>query len=310
MGISPATVRNVMVDLEEAGLLEQPHTSAGRVPTDRGYRVFVDRLMVRETPTREEIVLLRTELGDPRQTVEGLLERTSRALGKAAAQLGIAISPKVREGILVRVEASPLASGRVLFSFVFASGAVRTIHARMEGEESGSSISEALSWVNRKIDGLELRALSRLLEREMASDVLPSDWRGVFRVLGEAVGSLMGVEESEQVHFGGTANIMAQPEFSDPERLRPIVAMMERSDLLIRSLPSRSKEEAGSARVIIGTENRWRPMRHCSLVISSYQSGPARGSIGVIGPTRMPYPKLVPLVERTAQLISSSLDTI
>ena len=85
---------------------------------------------------------------------------------------------------------------------------------------------------------------------------------------------------------------------------------MERSDLLIRSLPSARKEEAEGALVIIGRENRWRPMRHCSLVISSYQSGPARGSIGVIGPTRMPYAKLVPLVERTAQLISSTLDTV
>ncbi|MCK4547645.1 MAG: heat-inducible transcription repressor HrcA [Candidatus Eisenbacteria sp.] len=307
MAVSPATVRNVMVDLEEAGLLEQPHTSAGRVPTDVGYRVFVDRLMVKEAPTREEIVLLRTELGHERRTVESFLKRTSRALGKAADQLGIAISPGIRAGALARIEASPLAGGRLLLGFAFVSGAVRTIHTRMDKDEAGASLSEAMSWVNRRIDGLGLKDLSRFLEREIGSHMLPADWRGVFGLLREAVEMLLGMEEGEQVHFGGAANIMAQPEFSDPEHLRPIVAMMEQSDLLVRSLAGAEEE---GVRIIIGRENKWRPMRHCSLVVSTYQSGSVRGRIGVVGPIRMPYPRLVPLVERAAEIVSRSLESM
>lgn len=308
MGISPATVRNVMVDLEEAGLLQQPHTSAGRVPTDRGYRVFVDRLMVREAPTRGEIVLLRSGLAEERHSMDNLLESISRALGRAAAQLGIAVSPKVSEGTLRRIEASPISEAQILLSFALSSGTVRTVLSGVETRETKRALTEALGWVNRKAPGLGLEELSRLLEREVESDLLPADWLGVFRLVIDGVDTLLHSREGERVHFSGATNIMAQPEFSDPERLRPIVAMMERRELLFRTLPGSGDEEG--LRVIIGRENRWRPMRHCSLVLSSFRSGSARGEIGVIGPTRMPYPKLVPLVERMAQMISGSLEAM
>jgi len=308
MGVSPATVRNVMVDLEESELLEQPHTSAGRVPTDSGYRLFVDRLMEREALTREEIVFLRTEIGNEQQTVEGILEKISRALGRASRQLGMATSLRIREETLTRIEAGSVSDGRLLVSFTFSLGAVRTVLMRTDAEESRETLSEALNWVNRKVSGLRLAELSRVLEGEIRSDVLPEDWQTVFRLLLSAVESVIKSDESERVHFGGAANIMSQPEFSDPERLRPIVAIMERKDLLIRNL-SRVGEQEG-IRVIIGSENIWRPMRHCSMVLATYGSGSARGRIGVIGPTRMPYPKLVPLVERTAEMMSRLLETL
>jgi heat-inducible transcriptional repressor len=308
MGVSPATVRNVMVDLEESRLLEQPHTSAGRIPTDQGYRVFVDHLMEREALTREEIVLLRSEIGNEPQTIEGFLERTSRALGKASCQMGVATSLRIKEGTVTRIDVGSLSDGRLLVAFTFSPGAVRTVLVRTEAEVTESALPEALSWVNRKVGGLRLEELTRVLDQEIRSDVLPTDWQAVFRVLGKAAESAIRSEEGERVHIGGATNIMSQPEFSDPERLRPIVAIMERKDLLVRNL-SAPKESEG-VRVIIGSENVWRPMRHCSVVVSTYRSGSASGRIGVIGPTRMHYSKLVPLVERTAEMISRVLDAI
>jgi heat-inducible transcriptional repressor len=308
MGVSPATIRNVMVDLEETHLLEQPHTSAGRIPTDLGYRIFVDHLMEREALTREEIVLLRSEIRGEDRTVENFLEKISRALGRASSQLGIATSPRIREGAVARIEASLPSSDRILLGFVFSLGTVRTVLVRTEEDASAPALSEALSWVNRKVGGIGLAELARLLDREVGSDVLPGDWRVVFRLLQGAVQSLLGLDEGERVHFGGAANIIAQPEFSDPERLRPIVAMMERKDLLARSLETAGEEEG--VRIIIGRENRWKPMRHCSLVVSTYRSGSAWGRIGVIGPTRMPYPRMVPLVERTAEMVSRTLEAM
>jgi len=308
MGVSPATVRNVMVDLEDVGLLVQPHTSAGRVPTDLGYRVYVDRLMVREALGREEISVLRAALVTERRSVESFLERVSRALGQAAAQLGIAVAPRISQGTLARVEASPVSGNRVLVALVFSSGAVRTFLSRWEDDEVESAFSEPLNWVNRRVDGLGLVEFARMLERGIQSEMLPVEWRGVLRLLFDAAQAVLHPEEGHPVHFSGTDHIMAQPEFSSPQRLRPIMTMMERPDLLARNLETPEPREG--VRVIIGRENPWQPMQYCSVVLSTYVSGSASGAVGVIGPTRMPYRKMVPLVERAADMIRRSLETL
>ncbi len=309
LGVSPATVRNVMADLEELGYLAQPHTSAGRRPTDQGYRYYVDRLMSAERPPPGEQRRLRRCLGSGAAAdIEEILDSTSRALSSAARQVGLVGAPRFESSVFRHIDFVLLREGRVLVVLVSQSGVVH--HRPVAAPEIGSQadLDRMANYLNGLLQDLPLREVKERIVAEMASEVALYD-----TLLGRALelGSLaLGGEGSEgEVYFGDPVALFDQPEFSNAARMKGLFEAFEKKGLLL-SLLDRASEATG-IQLLIGEENPLADLRECTLVAAPYRrKGRVLGSVGVIGPTRMDYPRVVGLVDYTARLLGEVLDTL
>ena len=300
---SPATVRNEMSELEEQGFLEKPHTSAGRVPADRGFRYYVDHLLDRRRLMLEDRRELDRRYRARFVTVEELIARTARALSELSRQVGVAVVAPAETALLSAVsfwEAGP--------------GQVRVILQMMDG-----SRDERLIKNERGLDAVTLNRLSNLLNKIAPGRSLIGLRRELLRQMEEtrAQADLLlarAVELSEQVvtasptavFVSGQDHLFDLPEFAEAGRLREMVRTLEEKTVLARLLEQATM--TAGLRVIIGMENSMANMRDCAVIASSYGRGEARmGTLGVIGPTRMDYARLIPLVYYTSELISECL---
>jgi len=304
MDMSPATIRNVMMDLEERGLVAQPHTSAGRVPTDKGYRFYVDSLMLVETlgePEKQRILeqLRRVSLG-----VDTILEAASQVMARVSSQLGVVLSPRFFQGIFEKIELVAIAEKKILMVFSIKSGLVRTIVMEVAAEVSREVLEKTARVLNERLHGLSLNEIKQSLDRRMrhAGDVNPEL---IERILDSA--DLLFSEESRRgLHFGGTNNIVAQPEFTDHQQLAKILNLLENREILIHLFEQGDDPEKIS--ITIGDENRDELIKHCSLITASYHIGNISGTLGVLGPTRLRYSKVVALVDYMAKILTEVLD--
>lgn len=302
LGISPATIRNTMQDLEEMGLVLQPHTSAGRVPTDAGYRLFVDFLLAEESLSEYEKQIIDETLSSS-GGIDTILEQTSRVLAELSNQLGIGIAPKVDDSVLSRIELIPMAESKVLVVLAFRSGLARTILVEVDASIRYGQLQEISTVLNEKLTGLSLGHIrTSIRERLAGSDGNPRLLRlfideesGIWRNLGGDI-----------LHIGGTENIVAKPEFANREKLQDFMKMLETRTDLIGAIRNAGSEESGII-ITIGAENRARAIQSCSVVSATYKAGSTTGTIGVIGPTRMPYGKLKSLVLYAARQLSRVL---
>jgi heat-inducible transcriptional repressor len=303
LGISPATIRNTMQDLEELGLITHPHTSAGRVPTDTGYRVYVDTLLEPEELTNTEEEQIKSEIMIDYAAVEDLLEQTSRVLGMISNQLGVTIAPRFDQGILTHINLIPVAEKKILVVLAVKHGLVRTILLEAESNIKTETIEMTARILNERLGGLTLGEIKASMEQRLkeASTADPK----LIRLFLESSQNLLNLSEAEQVHLGGTTNIMEQPEFKDREKLRSLIELIEEKRLLAELVSARGIKEGIT--IAIGKEIERGEMQSCSLVASSYKAGKVSGTIGIIGPTRMRYAKLVSLVDYTAKLLSDIL---
>lgn len=300
IGVSPATIRNTMSDLTSKGYLTQPHASAGRMPTDKAYRYYVDMLMrVEELPTDEARRLERT-LGIEHLAEKRLLDRAVRALSIVTQELGVGLAPRMEEGRLEKIELVGVSSERVLLVLAVSSGPVRTIF--IEGSRSVDDVSLApvASWLNQRLAGLTLREVRETYRDRLADP--PSEHADLLNIFLEKAGEVLADETTaSDVVLGPSAGLVAQPEFADSESLRTLLELTERKDLLADAL---GRREADGLVISIGGEHRVPPLLDFSLVTTEYEMGETHGTIGVIGPTRMPYDRVVALVEYTARLLS------
>ncbi len=303
LGISPATIRNTMQDLEEMGLITHPHTSAGRVPTDRGYRVYVDTMIEPEELTDFEERQIKSEILVDYAAVENLLEQTSRVLGMISNQLGVTIAPRFDQGILTRVNLIPVAEKKILVVLAVKHGLIRTVLLEAESSLKTETLEKTASILNERLCGLTLGEIKGSMEQRLkeASDADPK----LIRLFLESGESILNFPETEQVHLGGTTNIVDQPEFKDREKLRSLIELIEEKTLLAELVSAKGIKNGIT--ITIGKEMERGEMEACSLVTSSYKAGKVAGTIGVIGPTRMRYAKLVSLVDYTAKLLSDIL---
>ncbi|MCG3121578.1 MAG: Heat-inducible transcription repressor HrcA [bacterium] len=304
MDMSPATIRNVMMDLEEMGFLTQPHTSAGRVPTDKGYRFYVDSLMLVETlsaPEKQHILeqLRRVSLG-----VDTILDAASQVLARVSRQLGVVLSPRFYQGVFDKIELVPIAEKKVLMVFTIKSGLVRTIVMEVAAEVSREVLEKTARVLNERLHGLSLQEIKQSLDQRMrhAGDVNPELLE---RIIGSA--DLLFSEDGRRgLHFGGTNNIVQQPEFTDHQQLAKILNLLENREILIHLFEQGDDPEKIS--ITIGDENRDELIKHCSLITASYHIGNINGTLGVLGPTRIRYSKMVALVDFMAKILTEVLD--
>ena len=305
IGVSPATIRNIMSELEEKGYLYHRHTSAGRVPTDRAYRTYANRVMHR-TPSSEQQLALEAELQGRPSAFEEILQRAAQVLGVLTQELGVAVAPALDRVVLERVELVQVASDRLLLVFNLRSGVVRTLFVRVPGTLGAESVQRVSQLLNERLAGstlAEIRASvgERLRDAHAASD--SRELIDIFIAEGDEIFALAG--EPTEVVLGSAQMLADQPEFASNARMRELIELTERRDLLREALAARRRTGLS---ITIGGENDDARLSDLTLVTSSYRKGELSGVIGVIGPTRMPYDKIIGLVEHTSRLVEGLLE--
>jgi heat-inducible transcriptional repressor len=310
LGLSPATIRNTMSDLEEKGYLYHPHTSAGRIPTDQAYRVYVDSLM---TPPRVAVAQadqIRDELGGggPRAAVETILSRAAQVLGVLTNELGVAVSPSIEEAVLERLDLLQVSSERLLLVLALKSGLVRTIFVEVPSQMAAEAVAQVALVLNERLAGLTLREIRATLAQRLRDAVSApgsGELLNIFVQEGEELFDAPPSPPGTGVLLGSTQPLAVQPEFATKEQLQGLIAVTERRDLLREALAARG---AQGLTITIGREHADPRLAAFTLVTSSYRFGPLSGVIGVLGPTRMPYDKIAALVDHTSRLVGELLE--
>jgi len=310
LGVSPATVRNTMSDLEDKGYLSHPHTSAGRVPTDLAYRFHVDQLIRLPGLSLEEQSKLVKELGVGGSTaVDRLIQRAARALSLLSMELGIALAPRLEAAILERLELLRVSSDKVLLVATIRSGLARTLYVDFEGEIPEDTLATLALLLNERLAGLTLREICQTLP-ERLRDSRPDDSTAAEELLNIFIES--GSElfnwsdlDSGEILLGKTSLLASQPEFTSGESLKSLIELTERRDVLSEALSSRA--HGGGLQITIGGENAQEELSDFTLVTSEYNVGGLKGVIGIIGPTRMPYEKIIAIVDSTSSLVNRIL---
>ena len=307
LGVSAATIRNTMSDLEDRGYLYHPHTSAGRMPTDRAYRVYVDRLMAYCDPTVHEQDRLLREL-DETTGIESLLQKAAQVLGILTQELGVAVAPSFDNAVLERLQLMDVASDRILLVLILSGGAARTIFVEVNSGLPLESLDKLATVLNERLSGLTLREVRATLRERLREARLGTSGDELLNVFVEEADSIFqGSDREESPVMLSSAQMLAeQPEFSSNTQMRTLLELTEQRDLLRQALQQRS--EAGIT-VTIGGENLDPRLSAFTIVTSTYQSGSLSGVIGVMGPTRMPYRKVVSLVEHTSRLMNNLVPT-
>ncbi len=308
LGVSPATIRNTMSDLEDKGMLYHPHTSAGRVPTDVAYRVYVDSIIQIPPMTRLE-TRLTAEIVSGGSAIEGILRRAAQSLGVITQELGIALGPRLDNSVLERVDLVRLSSERILVALTLAGGSVRTIFVEAKGEVADGALVEVTRVLNQRLAGSTMREIRASLG-ERLRDVGPTgtaaELLNVFIEEGEQLIDAALQGQDEAVLLGHASVLAEQPEFASVNSMRKLVALTETRDDLANLLRKRS--DVSGITISIGSEHNDPRLEKFTVVTAQYHAGGLSGVIGVIGPTRMPYEKVISLVTHTSKLITELLD--
>jgi heat-inducible transcriptional repressor len=291
-GLSPASIRNVMAELEDFGLLEQPHTSAGRVPTDKGYRFFVDNLLGVLSVSNEDLRRIGDEFGlNPSEfaaTPDRLMERTSQLLSALSNNVGIVVSPSLANDRLQHIEFVNLSDNRILVVLVSAPNIVHNRIIRLKVSFTREELEKTANYLNAEFVGKSLSEIRSAILQLMHEEKALFD-----RLLQTAVILCsQSIEEDEdklgEVYVDGTSNILTKSDFADLERLRGLLATIGEKSRLIQILNeciAREDAAKGTVQVVIGSENRTPSLRNCTLISAPYRvgDGSAVGTLSVLG---------------------------
>jgi len=303
-GLSPASIRNVMADLEDSGFLSHPHTSAGRVPTDVGYRFYIDFLMDAEELDEKDKKQIRQQLDQVSDTDE-LLRETSRLLGRISHQLSIVTSPHLGSGIFEKIELIPVSASKLLSVISIRAGIVRTIMLEIGAEIKRDRLDHVGRLLNERLSGLTLKEIRETFP-DRVKDVR-DEKTGLIRLFVESVDQLFtDTKDREKVHVGGTKGLIEQPEFIDPRNFRSVIELIDNEDIIVHLLEKHDEMEQGFV-VTVGKENKEESTKEYSVVTTRYDVNEVTGRIGIIGPKRMDYAKVIPLVDFVAQTVAKMM---
>ncbi len=299
---SPATIRNIMASLEEKGYIYQPHTSAGRVPTTAGYRLYVDQMMRRARLSNESKQKIRQAVLSNPSDYENILREATRILAHLSRQLGIFITPHLDEGVFHRIEITRLTSERILLILAIKSGLVKTIVLELPSDIPEKQLEVLSQVLNERLHGLRIREIRQQF-REIVKDI-EDERSGLIHLFIQTAREIFNFSNETDIFLTGTHHILSQPEFSDANKISGVVELLENKNIIIHLLDDDNPDE--EVTIKIGEEIEQEPMRNCSIIAARYRIGEVSGKLGIIGPTRMDYDHLVPLVDFTARLLSES----
>jgi heat-inducible transcriptional repressor len=306
--LSAATVRNIMADLEEMGYLRQPHASAGRIPTDKGYRVYVDFMLKRHVISPQDRDIIDRSLR-PDDSTEHLMARTSQILSAVSNNVGIVVSPPISRVALQHIQFVRLAEKRVLIILVSRAGIVQNRVFHTDEDYSQTDLDQAARYITEHFRDktlFEIKALIlNMIRHERA--LYDTFMRRVITLSTHTFSSADDDTQSE-VYLDGASNLMKSPEFSDINRMRALFETIEQKSRLACLISKCIERDTQEVRITIGTENALPGIEDCTLITSPYTFDErTHGSLGILGPTRMEYGRAISLVEYVAGLFSRVL---
>jgi heat-inducible transcriptional repressor len=301
--LSSATLRNIMAELEEMGLLTHPHTSAGRMPTEKGYRYYIDALIRFDRDDAGFQIQLEQPAVLQGAEVHQLMEEASQFLARLSHHTGVIVAPAEPEGRYRHIEFVRLRSNQVLIIFVTNTGTVLNKLIDMDETIPQHELNAFSSYLDEE---LEQCALSEV--RERLATRLREEKANFLRLLEATYRASREVQErdADKVYIGGASQIFENPEFADIEKMRALFRAFEDKYKLLKILDKSAAAEG--VKVFIGSENPYFEMQGCSVVVGNYQAGTMVGSLGVIGPVRMHYKQVINVVDYTSRLLSRILD--
>lgn len=304
--LSPATIRNVMADLEELGFLRSPHTSAGRVPTARGYRFFVDSLLQIKPLERQEVEILRRHL-DPHQNTTDLVQSVSSLLSGITRLAGVVMVPRRDSHALRQVEFLSLSDNRVLTILVVNEREVQNRIIHTQRSYTAVELQQAANYLNAEFAGKDIHQVREDLLRDMRST--RETMNQLMQVVIEVADKVFKTDALEEDYIlAGETNLMGLTELADLEKLRQLFDAFNRKRDILHLLDQCLHAEG--VHIFIGEEAGFDVLEECSVVTSAYSiEDKVLGVLGVIGPTRMAYERVIPIVEVTAKLLASALNS-
>ena len=294
--LSPATIRNVMSDLEELGLIASPHTSAGRIPTNRGYRLFVDTML---TVQKGELLTQRLAPDQPQKVIAN----AANMLSNLSHYVGVVMAPK-RASVFRHIEFLRLSEKRVLLIIVSPEGDVQNRVIFTEADYSQSQLIEASNYLNAHYAGMAIEQVRLRVKQELVN--LQSEIASLMQAAVQMSSEVLSEDDGDVV-ISGERNLLSVSDFSsDMGNLRQAFDLFEQKTQLMRLLDVSS--QADGVRIFIGGESQFVPMQELSVVSASYEvDGHVVGTLGVIGPTRMPYERMIQIVDITSKMVGNAL---
>ena len=302
LDLSPATIRNVMADLEEMGFIASPHTSAGRIPTQRGYRFFVDTLLTVKPLQSQEIQRLEYELSSP--DPQELRSSAADLLSNLTRFAGLVMIPKRKSIAFRHLEFLPLTEKRILLIIVTSDGNVQNRIIVADRPYTPSELTQATNFFNQHYAGSTFEQVHKKLHDELRQ--MQSDMTRLMAAALEASNKALE-KERDNVVISGEHNLLQVDDLStNVTSLRKLFELFERRHTLLQLLDN--SQSAEGIQIFIGNESGYLPLDECSMVTAPYEAeGEIVGTLGVIGPTRMAYERVIPIVDITARLLSNAL---
>ncbi len=302
LDLSPATIRNVMSDLEELGFITSPHTSAGRIPTQRGYRFFVDTLLTVQPIQADDLKRLSLSLSSP--DPQELITSAAGMLSNLTQFAGVVLTPKRQSTAFKHLEFLPLAEKRILVIIVTSDGSVQNRIIVTEKAYSPSELVQATNFFNQHYAGSSFEEVQQKLYEELQQ--MQHDMSTLMSAALDASGKALN-DDKEGVVISGERNLLQVDDLStNVTSLRKVFEIFEKRTSLMQLLDNSRRAEG--IQIFIGGESGYLPLDECSLVTAPYEAnGQVVGTLGVIGPTRMAYERVIPIVDITAKLLSNAL---
>lgn len=304
LGVSPATIRNEMSDLEDEGYIEQPHTSAGRIPSGKGYRYYVDNLMERQRLSPREVNEIRSTLAGGMKEMEAFMRNCCNMISRLTHYTAIAAVPEYGRGKLENIQLVAMSDYQILIVMLASTGIIRHKLVELPLPVNPAQLAAMERDLAAKLIGKELSSINYDNLRDILSDYQLQ--QGLAAQALDLLEQTLSGNSNQRIYTGGVMNMLSQPEFRDVDRLKNIFSILEQDDKVYDLLNSVSSNN-GVLTITIGGEMPEQSVRDCSMVVANYFiDGEKAGSIGVLGPTRMSYGKTVSLMEQ----ISSELGKV
>jgi heat-inducible transcriptional repressor len=302
--LSPATIRNIMADLEEAGYLAQPHTSAGRVPTDKGYRFYVDNLLDAPLLKKSDQTFIDDNIFDA-NSHDSVVERISHTISQATDNIGFVISPGLDQNQLKHIEFIQVGEGKILVIIVSRSGLVQNRLVHVDEQFTQTELDQTARYINEHYSGQSLMLIRNDILKKMGEEKALYDrlLKNVILLCNRGLIDEVSGENAD-IYLDGSSNMLSKPEFADSLRMQSLFKTFEEKSKLVKILNECIRGGSGTGvRVIIGSENATPGMREYTLISSPLTpQDPSLGSVGILGPTRLEYARAITIVDYVAKL--------
>lgn len=304
LGLSPATIRNVMADLEEMGFITHPYTSAGRMPTEKGYRFYVDTLMQARQLTMNEKNRIQSEFETLNKELEEIVSKASKILSLVSSQAGMVLFPRLRESAFWHIELVSIEPKKVLVVLMTKGGITKNLLLDFLGEITPEELNKIARFLNGEFGNVSLSQIKHEISKRLLQE--RDSFFYILEQTGVIIDQLIKNIDVAKLHFEGAFHLLEQPEFSNTHKAKCILRVLEDRDFILNILQG-DLEQTG-IKIRIGTENGCEELKDCALVTSNYKiKDNICGILGIIGPTRMEYSRMVSLVDYMSDVLTRLL---